>query len=221
MIGKLEYRFFAIVCSMMSFSTLLSGQETWTKADSLGLNRMLSTDEDIQINPSAKEELDRLFLTPGTRPKAPIQLFPIEKVLFPNPSSLYDNGQSSYRFYMNNLQTYLADSLQKKYHYMGNNRFRFFYSFVNNPSLRVLIQQNIHLQYAISSRFGASFTEGYSIDKNKSPLLPSTATPAYIGAGFYYNINDHIQIKTNVNYQLNVIKKRWEWSWDLGVGAKF
>lgn len=221
MIGKLEYRFFAIVCSMMSFSTLLSGQETWTKADSLGLNRMLSTDEDIQINPSAKEELDRLFLNTRIRPEAPISLFPIEMVSLPNPSLLHDKEQLGYRLYSNIRQTSLADSLLKKYNYIGNNKFRVFYSLVNNPSLRVLIQQSIHLQYPINSKFGALFTEGYSIDKNKSPLLPSTATPAYIGAGFYYNINDNIQIKTNVNYQLNIIKKRWEWSWDLGVGAKF
>lgn len=221
MINKLEYKFFAIVCSMMSFATYVSGQEAWTKTDSLDVNRMLTKDGDIKINSNAKNELDRLFLNTPMRPQSPPPLFTTDKTLIRNTLPSYNNEQLGYRFYLNNLQTNFADSLQSKYDFIRNNRFRFSYSLIMNPAVRVLLRQNIHLQFAISKRFGVSFSEGYSIDKNKSLLLPSTATPAYIGTGFYYNINDNMQIKTNVNYQLNVIKNRWEWSWDLGVGAKF
>lgn len=48
------------------------------------------------------------------------------------------------------------------------------YSLLMNPNSRVLIQQNINFQYMITDKFGYHIFWGYSIDKSKSPILPST-----------------------------------------------
>lgn len=213
---KIGIRFYIMIWSI-SFTHSLYGQEIWSKDDSLKLKKILEKNEDIQINPSAKEELNRMFGISPAKVVPPALLFPIEDLMsnFITPIS---EAPYSYR---NSLQYYYRDSPLRKYRFLKKYRIGMDYSLLMNPNSRVLIQQNINFQYMITDKFGCHIFGGYSIDKSKSPILPSTANPAYIGTGVYYNITDKVQIKTNVNYQLNIIKKRWEWTWDLGVGAKF
>ena len=43
----------------------------------------------------------------------------------------------------------------------------------------------------------------------------------YIGTGFSYNINRKLQLKTGIEYQYNIIYKRWEWVWNSGIRFSF
>lgn len=62
---------------------------------------------------------------------------------------------------------------------------------------------------------------GYTIDKKRTVVLPTTATQYYIGTGFSYNINKKLQLKTGIEYQYNIIYKRWEWVWNSGIRFSF
>ena len=57
----------------------------------------------------------------------------------------------------------------------------------------------------------------YTLDKNRSVVLPTTSIPYEVGTGFSYNISKHITIKSQTNYQYNLIQKKWEWFFGAGI----
>ena len=59
------------------------------------------------------------------------------------------------------------------------------------------------------------------LDKKRSVILPATSIPYQIGAGFSYEIGKHAIIKSQTNYQYNIIQKKWEWFFGAGVSFTF
>ena len=43
----------------------------------------------------------------------------------------------------------------------------------------------------------------------------------FLGAGFSYEIGKHAIIKSQTNYQYNIIQKKWEWFFGAGVFFTF
>jgi hypothetical protein len=46
-------------------------------------------------------------------------------------------------------------------------------------------------------------------------ILPATSIPYKVGAGFSYEIGKHAIIKSQTNYQYNIIQKKWEWFFSI------
>ena len=61
----------------------------------------------------------------------------------------------------------------------------------------------------------------YTLDKKRSVILPATSIPYKVGAGFSYEIGKHAIIKSQTNYQYNIIQKKWEWFFGAGVFFTF
>ena len=52
-------------------------------------------------------------------------------------------------------------------------------------------------------------------------ILTATSIPYKVGAGFSYEIGKHAIIKSQTNYQYNIIQKKWEWFFGAGVFFTF
>ena len=84
-----------------------------------------------------------------------------------------------------------------------------------------MIKRKTDIQFKFTDHLAYRVYGGYAIDKNRTVILPTTATPYYVGTGFSYSLNKKLQLKTGVEYQYNVVYKRWEWVWNSGIRFRF
>lgn len=75
--------------------------------------------------------------------------------------------------------------------------------------------------HKISINYEENIIGNYSLDKKRSVILPATSIPYKVGAGSSYEIGKYAIIKTQTNYQYNIIQKRWEWFFGAGVSFTF
>lgn len=60
------------------------------------------------------------------------------------------------------------------------------------------------------------------IDTNGNEWIVGCSFISYkVGAGFSYEIGKYAIIKSQTNYQYNIIQKRWEWFFGTGVSFTF
>jgi len=112
------------------------------------------------------------------------------------------------------------DSLFMKVYMLGNKQL-FIKSQLDTGDPRVLIKRKTDIQFKFTDHLAYRVYGGYTIDKNRTVILPTTATPYYVGTGFSYSLNKKLQLKTGVEYQYNVVYKRWEWVWNSGIRFSF
>ena len=112
------------------------------------------------------------------------------------------------------------DSLSMKIHLFSNKQL-FINSQLDTGDSRVLIKRHTDTHVGLTNRLEYHIYSGYTIDKKRTVVLPTTATQYYIGTGFSYNINRKLQLKTGIEYQYNIIYKRWEWVWNSGIRFSF
>ena len=182
----------------------MQGQEqnVWTQNDSLKLKKILAGQTEIRINREALRELDRAFSSPRRLFKSQSRsaILLIKDFLLYRPNVFTGKYHIS-TFKVNELNI-RQDSLFMNVHMLGNKQ------------LFVKSQLDIgDLAYRV---YG-----GYTIDKNRTVILPTTATPYYVGTGFSYSLNKKLQLKTGIEYQYNVVYKRWEWVWNSGIRFNF
>lgn len=107
-------------------------------------------------------------------------------------------------------------------------------AYIENGLLRYIHvdeRGNIHIVgYTFSNEFAGSLctfinpdrpSGSYTLDKKRSVILPATSIPYKVGAGFSYEIGKHAIIKSQTNYQYNIIQKKWEWFFGAGVFFTF
>ncbi len=112
------------------------------------------------------------------------------------------------------------DSLFMNVHMLGNKQL-FVKSQLDIGDPRVLIKRKTDIQFKFTDHLAYRVYGGYTIDKNRTVILPTTATPYYVGTGFSYSPNKKLQLKTGIEYQYNVVYKRWEWVWNSGIRFNF
>lgn len=105
-------------------------------------------------------------------------------------------------------------------HMLGNKQL-FIKSQLDIGDPRVLIKRKTDIQFKFTDHLAYRVYGGYTIDKNRTVILPTTATPYYVGTGFSYSLNKKLQLKTGIEYQYNVVYKRWEWVWNSGIRFNF
>lgn len=210
---KKEFILLVFLSSCCSFP--LQGQTVWTRNDSLKLKEMLDGETDILINPAVKQEIDLLFSAPTHVHNNPI--LPIEELL-PRPMNLLEKYPMP-KFRLNNTHIYYQSPFLNRY-FLNSKRFSISATSERKRG-KILLEQKTDLKFDITEKLGYHIYGGYSISRSKSPILPGSVNPLYIGSGFSYSINERVQIKTGINRQFNVITKRWEWLWETSVGVSF
>lgn len=214
-------RFILFIIFSLCLPLVMQGQEqnVWTQNDSLKLKKVLAGQAEIRINQKVLRELDRVFSSPRRLFKFQSRsaILPIKDFLFYRPNVFGKYHISTFK--VNELNIW-QDSLFMKVYMLGNKQL-FIKSQLDTGDLRVLIKRKTDIQFKFTDHLAYRVYGGYTIDKNRTVILPTTATPYYVGTGFSYSLNKKLQLKTGVEYQYNVVYKRWEWVWNSGIRFSF
>ena len=195
------------------------GQNVWTQNDSLKLKKILAGQAEIRINREALRELDRVFSSPRRlfKSQSHSAILLIKDFLLYRPNVFTGKYHIS-TFKVNELNI-RQDSLFMNVHMLGNKQL-FIKSQLDIGDPRVLIKRKTDIQFKFTDHLAYRVYGGYTIDKNRTVILPTTATPYYVGTGFSYSLKK-LQLKTGIEYQYNVVYKRWEWVWNSGIRFNF
>ena len=214
-------RFILFIIFSLCLPLVMQGQEqnVWTQNDSLKLKKVLAGQAEIRINQKVLRELDRVFSSPRRLFKFQSRsaILPIKDFLFYRPNVFSKYHISTFK--VNELNIW-QDSLFMKVYILGNKQL-FIKSQLDTGDPRVLIKRKTDIQFKFTDHLAYRVYGGYTIDKNRTVILPTTATPYYVGTGFSYSLNKKLQLKTGVEYQYNVVYKRWEWVWNSGIRFSF
>lgn len=214
-------RFILFIIFFLCLPLVMRGQEqdVWTQNDSLKL-KILGGQAAIQINQEALRELDRVFSSPQClfNSQSRSAILPIKDFPLHQPNAFTGKYHMS-AFKVNELNIW-QDSLFMKVHMFGNKQL-FIKSQSDIGGPRVLIKRKTDMHFKLTDHLGYHVYGGYTIDKNRTVILPTTATPYYMGTGFSYSFNKKLQLKTGIEYQYNVVYKRWEWVWNSGIRFSF
>lgn len=214
-------RFILFIIFSLCLPLVMQGQEqnVWTQNDSLKLKKVLAGQAEIRINQKVLRELDRVFSSPRRLFKFQSRsaILPIKDFLFYRPNVFSKYHISTFK--VNELNIW-QDSLFMKVYMLGNKQL-FIKSQLDTGDSRVLIKRKTDIQFKFTDHLAYRVYGGYTIDKNRTVILPTTATPYYVGTGFSYSLNKKLQLKTGVEYQYNVVYKRWEWVWNSSIRFSF
>ncbi|WP_220576023.1 DUF4858 domain-containing protein [Bacteroides sp. FSHCM14E1] len=214
-------RFILFIIFSLCLPLVMQGQEqnVWTQNDSLKLKKVLAGQAEIRINQKVLRELDRVFSSPRRLFKFQSRsaILPIKDFLFYRPNVFSKYHISTFK--VNELNIW-QDSLFMKVYMLGNKQL-FIKSQLDTGDPRVLIKRKTDIQFKFTDHLAYRVYGGYTIDKNRTVILPTTATPYYVGTGFSYSLNKKLQLKTGVEYQYNVVYKRWEWVWNSSIRFSF
>ncbi|MCC2234614.1 DUF4858 domain-containing protein [Bacteroides hominis] len=214
-------RFILFIIFSLCLPLVMQGQEqnVWTQNDSLKLKKVLAGQAEIRINQKVLRELDRVFSSPRRLFKFQSRsaILPIKDFLFYRPNVFSKYHISTFK--VNELNIW-QDSLFMKVYMLGNKQL-FIKSQLDTGDSRVLIKRKTDIQFKFTDHLAYRVYGGYTIDKNRTVILQTTATPYYVGTGFSYSLNKKLQLKTGIEYQYNVVYKRWEWVWNSGIRFNF
>lgn len=199
-------------------SCLVFAQEGWTEKDSIKLSKMLDGENPIHINDAFRNELEQSLtgypirsssnkfndFILGVKPKNTLMEYP--KL---NKQNLH-------------IQYNLLDGslFIPKYGYIKIREFRICSNtYMENPY--VSVGRNANMSIPIGKKLNFNIYGNYALDKKRSVVLPATSIPYAIGVGFSYNISKHITIKSQTNYQYNLIQRKWEWFVGAGIAFTF
>lgn len=207
-----------IIISLLFLPLVMQGQDVWTSNDSLKLKKILEGETEIQINEEALKELNKAFFPQKHLQDSHSAILSIEDLQLYQPA-FFARKYSTSTFKVNELNI-AQDPLSMKIPLFSNKRL-FINSQLDTGDPKVLIKRHTDTHFGLTNRLKYHVYGGYSIDKNRTVILPTTPTQYYIGTGLSYNINKNIQLKTGIEYQYNIIYKRWEWVWNSGIRFNF
>ncbi len=85
----------------------------------------------------------------------------------------------------------------------------------------ISVERNTNISIPIGKKLHFNIHGNYTLDKKRSVVLPVTSIPYEVGAGFSYNISKYLTIKSQTNYQYNLIQRKWEWFFGAGITFTF
>jgi hypothetical protein len=189
-------------------------QNGWTKNDSVRLSKMLDGEIPIHINDAFKKELEQSFT--GSPMKNNSNKFNSFILGVKDENSLIKYPQSGFRNLHIQYHLLLDSAYNKKSECMAIRKFRISSTiYTDNPNIK--LQRSTNLSIPMGEKLYFNIYGNYTLDKNRSVVLPTTSIPYEVGTGFSYNISKHITIKSQTNYQYNLIQKKWEWFFGAGI----
>lgn len=197
---------------------LAFAQEGWTAKDSTKLSKMLDGEIPIQVSDAFKKELEQSF-TGSTMRNNDDKFNDFILDIDCRGSSIrhpqLDTHGLHIRYPLLSDNAYL-----KKSEYMAIKKFRISSTIdIDNPTIN--LERNTNLSMPVSKKLYFNIYGNYTIDKKRSVILPVSSIPLKVGTGFSYNIGKHTAIKTQANYQYNIIQKKWEWFFGVGITFTF
>lgn len=175
-------------------------QEHWGKEDSIKLTKMLDGEIPIHINENFKIEFEQSLLG---YPKIENNDEWKKNINFKQPLKGLLLSPVNGDILNNRL-------LQKK----NNSLF-----VINNQIIN--ISQYSKMSIPLANKIHFNIYGANELSTRKSIAHPVSFIPYQFGAGFSFDINRHLRIGTQSNYQYNSFRKEWEWFMGLGITVVF
>mgnify|MGYP001157768598 FL=1 len=179
----------------------VAGQE-WSKQDSLRLQQLLKSDQEININRKfvEKTEQNMLYHTKSFVDFDPT--LPALKSPIMSPKlSLY-----TYHVFRRTNSVFLPTYSWFKIH--KNITLHSKSNFGENPDH---FHVEVQMDYSISKKWSLSIYGEQNLDARRYRGLSSEVIPTTLGSNIILKINKGWKLKTDVRYQYNTIRKKWEW----------
>lgn len=197
---------------------LAFAQEGWATKDSIKLSKMLDGEIPIHINNAFKKELEQ-SLTGSCLKESNNKLddFILDIKIKSDLFKYNQLGKPCMRIQSDLLSD---NTYSKKIEYINIKGFRISSrTYIDNPY--VSIERNTNISIPLTEKLNFNIYGNYALDKKRSVILPATSISYKVGAGFSYEIGKYAIIKSQTNYQYNIIQKRWEWFFGTGVSFTF
>ena len=198
-----------ILCLLL-FPLSAAGQE-WSKQDSLRLQQMLESDQEIKINRKLIEKVEqKMYFRKPFVDFDPTQPTLKSSTIFSKPSI------HPYKMFQKPGSTFLPT-----YSWLRINKNLILHSksdFAENSNLFHIQSQ---MEYKLSSKWSLDIYGSQNLDTRRYRGLPSEVEPTKLGSNVVFKINKNWKIKTGMQYQYNAIRKRWEWIPQVSVSYEW
>lgn len=190
---------FIILCLLLP--TFVTAQE-WSQTDSLKLKKLLESDQEIIINKNIIEMLGHEF----HQSRSYVDFDTTLPTLKPASSNLLRFSTNiKTDFYLSNstfLPTYSWQKLNKNLYLKSKSNFS-----------KTSTYFHIHtiMEYHLSNKWTLSIYGMQNLNNRRYRGLPSEVIPTEVGSNISFKLNKHWKIKTGIQYQHNMILKKWEW----------
>lgn len=203
-----KYQLNILCLSLLPLS--VAGQE-WSRQDSLKLQQILESDQEIRINKKLVDKVkqDMYF------PKVSVDFDPTLPAF--QPSTLSPNPPiNTYRTFRRRnsifLPTYSWQRVNKNLILHSKN------TFAQSPNYFHIQSQ---AEYNFSSKWSLNLYGSHTLDNRRYRGLPSEIEPIKLGSEVVLKINKNCKIKTGIQYQYNAIRKKWEWIPQVGMSYEW
>lgn len=203
-----KYQLMILCLSLLPLS--VAGQE-WSKQDSLRLQQMLDSKQEIKINRKLIENAEQNIF-----PKKSFMDFDLTLPTIKNSAIFSKPSINTYNILHKSASTFLPT-----YSLMRINKNLILHSksnFAENPN-------NFHIQtlieYKFSKKWSLNIYGTQNLDTRKHRGLPSEVEPIQLGSNIVLKINKNWKIKTGMQYQYNALRKRWEWIPQVSVSYEW
>ena len=198
-----------ILCLLL-FPLSAAGQE-WSKQDSLRLQQMLESDQEIKINRKLIEKVEQKMYS-----RKPFVDFDPTLPTLKSSTIFSKPSIHPYKMFQKPGSTFLPT-----YSWLRINKNLILHSksdFAENSN-------HFHIQSLkenkLSSRWSRDIYGSQNLDTRRSRGLPSEVEPTKLGSNVVFKINKNWKIKTGMQYQYNAIRKRWEWIPQVSVSYEW
>lgn len=203
-----KYQLMILCLSLLPLS--VAGQE-WSKQDSLRLQQILNSEQEIKINRQLIENTEQNIYPQKSFMDFDLTLPTIKKsAIFSKPSI------NTYNILHKSASTFLPT-----YSLMRINKNLILHSksnFAKSPS-------HFHIQtlieYKFSKKWSLNIYGSQNLDTRRYRGLPSEVEPTQLGSNVVLKINKNWKIKTGMQYQYNALRKRWEWIPQVSVSYEW
>ena len=203
-----KYQLIILCLSLLPLSVV--GQE-WSKKDSLKLQQILDSEQEIKINRKLIENTEQNIYSKKSFMDFDPTLPTIKNsTIFSKPSintyNILHKPASTF------LPTYSLMRINKKLILHSKSNFA---ESPNNCQIQTLID------YKFSKKWSLNIYGTQNLDTRKHRGLPSEVEPTQLGSNIVLRINKNWKIKTGMQYQYNALRKRWEWIPQVSVSYEW
>jgi len=177
----------------------------------LRLQQMLESDQEIKINRKFIEKVEQNMYS-----RKPFVDF---DPTLPTLKSSMIFSKPSIRTY----QTFLkpGSTFLPTYSWLRINKNLVLHSKSNFAENSSCFHIQSQIEYNLSPKWSLNIYGVQNLDTRKHRGLPSEVEPTQLGSNVVLKINKNWKIKTGVQYQYNVLRKRWEWIPQISVSYEW
>lgn len=191
---------FIIICLLLS-PISVTGQE-WSSKDSLKLKKLLESDQEIIINKNVIEMIEHV----SHQSSSFVDFDPTLPVFKPSSTHILQfPANTKADFYLSNstfLPTYSWQKLNKRLYLQSNSNFSKTSNYFHIQTI---------MEYRLSNKWSMNLYGMQNLNHRRYRGLPSEIIPTEFGGNVCFKLNMHWKIKTGIQYQHNMILRKWEW----------